>query len=835
MWQASRIRHGSIAIALLTVCIGVSYLATAWSASGAPLVAPVDDAYITFQYARQLARGRPFQYNDGDPPTTGMTSLLFGFLMAAAYALGLPHQFLPTLAMGLGLVWLALVAYLARRLFRHLAGDQALARGWGLAASILVVFAGPVQWACFNGMETGLFTVLTLAALDAFLAERTAQCALWSALAALTRPEGLILAVLVCGAFLMENALRMRAIIWKPSALLVGAVLLGFAPSLINLIVTGTAASTGLLAKLWWYNVPPYRAEIIGSVLLSWQRIILEQFLGWRAPPRWFMPPGAFLFAIVGWVGLGLGQRWRALFVTVAWFLAGTLATATLITASWQLGRYQAPLVPVVVVMTVYGLAYLWRRRAGRSRVLAAVVAALLLVLLAYTTLHHGLMFRRGVNTMVHQQLRVADWLRENLPPGTRVGVHDTGSLRYASERPTYDLIGLTTAGAAIPWRHGSGSVFELIESSPMRPDYFAIYPNIAAVPYLAATDLFAEKLFEVSVPDYAITSAGPVQGVWRAEWRLAGSGTQFYQPDVVDRTAGLLIVDTLDVADLQDEASHRVAWWNTVRGIGFPTELWQMAYRASPDREVLDGGRLLSGGIALDVTTSPGESLWMVARLHAQERGAVRVEVDGQDVGRWPYPAVSGWWLESVFIVPEERISSSRTRITLNVDPDSSDAPQFAPYHLWFLQGEPTEAGPTIDYPVDIVFDPGLRLLGFGLPKPSWRQGEPIELTLFWQAKTATNSDAKTFVHLFDSKGDMVAQADGWAHFETRPPFTWHPGEIVSDLRVLYLPGDVQPGTYYVEVGLYTPDGSARLPAYRDSVRQRDDHVPLMSIQVAE
>ena len=35
--------------------------------------------------------------------------------------------------------------------------------------------------------------------------------------------------------------------------------------------------------------------------------------------------------------------------------------------------------------------------------------------------------------------------------------------------------------------------------------------------------------------------SASATQGVWRADWHLAGSGEQFYQPDILARTAGLL------------------------------------------------------------------------------------------------------------------------------------------------------------------------------------------------------------------------------------------------------------------------------------------------------
>ena len=63
--------------------VGALYLVVALAAARGRVVAPLDDAYITFQYARQIARGHPYLYNDGDLPTTGMTSPLFGLLLAS--------------------------------------------------------------------------------------------------------------------------------------------------------------------------------------------------------------------------------------------------------------------------------------------------------------------------------------------------------------------------------------------------------------------------------------------------------------------------------------------------------------------------------------------------------------------------------------------------------------------------------------------------------------------------------------------------------------------------------------------------------------------------------
>jgi hypothetical protein len=822
-------------IALLGVVSSV-YITIAFTTADGRPVAPLDDAYITYQYARQMARGYPYQYNDGDPPTTGMTSPLFGFLLAGVYLLGFTGERLVTFAVAAGVIWLGLIAWLTYRLASHLTTET----GWSLIAAVLVLLSGPVQWACFNGMETGLFTVLTLAALDAFLTGRTAWCALWLGLAGLTRPEGLILIGLIWVATLAEDLRNSRVVRWKQLGLLSAAVGVGLVPFLINWTLTGTTSAAGLQAKSWWFSVPRYPEDVIRFTLTSLRKIIVVRFLGWESPERWFLPPGLLLLAVPGWISLGMQRRWKLLSVTVLWFLVGTLSTATLMTATWHLGRYQVPFVPLVIALAACGLTFLARRTAQRwQRALLGLAVFLLLSLSLYASLRFVRAYRSAANTMVRQQLAIAEWVQENLPPDARVGVHDIGSLRYLGQRATYDLIGLATADAAIAWRHGAGSVFELMEHSPMRPDYFAIYPDIFFIPYLAATDLFAEELFRVEVPNYSgVTSAGSTQGVWRADWHLAdtstglstSSGEQFYQPDVLERTAGFRPVDTLDVADLNDEAAHDVEWWHDARPSGWPTEVWQLTYRDLPEREVLDGGRLLTGGISFEVATRPGEPLQIVARLHTQEAGAVRVEVDGRDVGCWAYPAAPGQWLETVFWVPAEAITGPRTRFALRVEVSNPDFRYYAPYHFWFLQG-----AVEIEHRVEVAFDRGFRLLGFDLPEQIWHPGDVVPVTLYWQATVPTQSEAKVFLHLYDANGNLGPQSDGWAFRGTRPPHTWYPGEIVFDPRPLALPTDLQPGQYSLEVGLYNPDGVVRLPAYRDGVRQHEDRVLLTVIEVTE
>jgi hypothetical protein len=54
----------------------LAYTLTSLAAGRGEYVLPLDDVYIHFQYAHQLASGQPYRYNPGLPPTSGATSLL---------------------------------------------------------------------------------------------------------------------------------------------------------------------------------------------------------------------------------------------------------------------------------------------------------------------------------------------------------------------------------------------------------------------------------------------------------------------------------------------------------------------------------------------------------------------------------------------------------------------------------------------------------------------------------------------------------------------------------------------------------------------------------------
>ena len=115
------------------------------------------------------------------------------------------------------------------------------------------------------------------------------------------------------------------------------------------------------------------------------------------------------------------------------------------------------------------------------------------------------------------------------------------------------------------------------------------------------------------------------------------------------------------------------------------------------------------------------------------------------------------------------------------------------------------------------------------------WHPGDVIPITLYWQADEPSQSDARVFLHLYDADGNLKSQSDGWAFHGTRPPYTWQTGEVVVDPRLLVIPLDLTTGPYSLEVGLYDPDESERLLAYRNGIHQHEERVPLTMIEITK
>ncbi|MEK7441066.1 MAG: glycosyltransferase family 39 protein [Chloroflexota bacterium] len=110
-----------------------------------------------------------------------------------------------------------------------------------------------------------------------------------------------------------------------------------------------------------------------------------------------------------------------------------------------------------------------------------------------------------------------------------------------------------------------------------------------------------------------------------------------------------------------------------------------------------------------------------------------------------------------------------------------------------------------------DSTLEGGIAFVGYDLPD-NLIASQPITLTLYWLASSPIQNDYTVFVHVFDSQGKRIAQADS-------PPMNgdwltsmWQTNRIVIDPHTFTLPS----GHYAIRVGMYDPTTVEPLPAFR-------------------
>jgi arabinofuranosyltransferase len=374
-----------------------------------------DDAFISFRYARNLAASGELWYNPGDW-VEGYSSLVWTLLLAGFHALGadIPAA-AQSLGYGLAIGTLGATYLIARRTL----GLSSVA-----AAFAVAMLASSVSWTYWanSGMESVLFSLLVLwlySGLFSRLAMRSygpAVLALLATTLALTRPEGIVVAL---GLFAALLALR-RGRRWpalSAAALLV--VLLG-AHLLWRYETYGALLPNPAYAKL---SLTP-ESWMRGARYL-WEYLYTESVL--------FLLP----LAVLAWP-----KGVRAL------ILAGIVlgyAVIVVLVGGDGLYRYRWPahILPCLVLLFAAGLDRLWRER--RRWCWAIVPLSGVLALLPLTAQgffrEHTLAEVRGWE----QRWRlVGHALRKHATAGQLLATNVAGRVPYYSELPTLDLLGLT-------------------------------------------------------------------------------------------------------------------------------------------------------------------------------------------------------------------------------------------------------------------------------------------------------------------------------------------------------------------------------------------------------
>ena len=152
----------------------------------------IDDAYITYRYARNILSGHGFVYNPGEilqGTTTPLYTLILTFLASISGGSSAPF---PQIAWLFNTLCGALTVYLIWKIGRKLQTPFS-----GLFTALFWAVAPYSVTFAIGGLETSFFVLLLTLAVYLYLQDRTRWVFLISALSLIARPDALLLAGLM--------------------------------------------------------------------------------------------------------------------------------------------------------------------------------------------------------------------------------------------------------------------------------------------------------------------------------------------------------------------------------------------------------------------------------------------------------------------------------------------------------------------------------------------------------------------------------------------------------------------------------------------------------------
>jgi len=375
----------------------------------------LDDFFITYRYAWNLAHGNGFVFNPGER-VYGVTEPGMVFWLALWNKLtGVPIHWLGTVTTAIGLVATAGLL---------MAGEERKARLASFLGGTLLV-GSTFLWAVHGAGVFMVFALLTAAAVCA--ERRPGWAGLLAGAAVWFRPDaGIGLAAL--GLLLWRERRRFPVLFSVVAALVLAAGLFA------SWRYFGTAIPNTLAAKRAFAAWDP-AARSSGRAFWPGSVPLLRRHLGalW---PVWAAAGLAGLWPL--WRRGGRAGRLLLLF-------GGSLAILYPLLGVPFFAWYAAP--PVAALLVAIGFAADALAGLVRSARFQPVVAVLLVLLLAVPATFRSI---RWLNAMARPPLEEAYraaglWIRDHTAPAAEVSALEVGTLAYFSERHVEDLLGLVT------------------------------------------------------------------------------------------------------------------------------------------------------------------------------------------------------------------------------------------------------------------------------------------------------------------------------------------------------------------------------------------------------
>ena len=392
-----------------------------------------DDAFISFRYADNLASHGELVFNLGER-VEGYTNFLWTVLMAGILFIGLDPAIWSRI---LGITCAVLILWITTRFMDREMGHTKLSNI--LPAGLLALAPAFACWAT-GGLETQLFTLLLTMGVLSYLDVRRGTSTsylpvgLYFALAAMTRPEAVLVAGLVGVLHLLWKGFSQRS--WR--------------------CTRSESAGIGIFVLVY-------------GLYTAWR----WTYYGWPFPNTYYVKAGADPLWSSGWyyfsswvidhglwmtpfIVLAIGRAHRRfLAVAIPIFLLYIVHVVRVGGDFMGLHRFFVPIMPLVAVVLALGLVNLANWLSSRSsRWLTIALTIVMTIGVVWHVRTVGLRAmqvgsERGIDRigwlkMFHGQCEaIGRWLNENSEKDAAIATTAAGIIPYYSKRYTVDILGL--------------------------------------------------------------------------------------------------------------------------------------------------------------------------------------------------------------------------------------------------------------------------------------------------------------------------------------------------------------------------------------------------------
>lgn len=396
----------------------------------------IDDAFISFRYAKNLVDGHGLVFNPGFK-VEGYSNLLWVLLSALGQKLGLPallfSRVLGAASMaGLILLLPGVATFLLNRGNDHLTFLRN--RNSGIAAQFLVAASGAMACWMFAGLETPLFAFLVIWGWHSALHRRTTMAGIVGVLLVLTRPEGIALGSIFCAwSLLPSRELHQvgsrRFIRWIGPAIFICATLIFFLWRhsyfgywLPNTYYAKTGDLSGQLKTglpyslnfLRFYGIPLFLASVL-AVLRRGLNVdrILDTILS-----------------------AGLVVFWLSYTTIIGGDMLGMF-------------RFMVPILPVMTTLTIALLAGGGFMRNSRTAIIVTLVLCLGMLPASFKGKERRLISIHMSEANLGGWMLAGDAMAKLLPPESTIALGPAGYIPWVTNMESWDFYGLVDPAIA--------------------------------------------------------------------------------------------------------------------------------------------------------------------------------------------------------------------------------------------------------------------------------------------------------------------------------------------------------------------------------------------------